>query len=182
MLELLKKRRSIRKFKDKEIEKEKITQLIQGALLSPSSRGKKPWEFIVITDKNILDKLSFSKQAGSTFLKNAPLGIVILGNPDVSDVWIEDTSIATTLIQLLAESIGLGSCWIQIRERNHNNNIKSEDYVRQILNIPENIRVESIVAVGYSDEMKTPYEEEDLKYDKVFLNSYKNQYNLKELK
>lgn len=182
MLELLKKRRSIRKFKDKEIEEEKIAQLMEGALLSPSSRGRKPWEFIVITDKNILNKLSFSKHAGSTFLKNAPLGIVVLGNPDVSDVWVEDTSIATILIQLVAESIGLGSCWIQIRERNYNDNTKSEDYIRQIFNIPESIRIESIIAIGYPDEIKASYEEDDLNYSKVFVNSYKNQYNLRELK
>jgi nitroreductase len=119
LLELLKKRRSIRKYTDKKVEKEKVLNLIQGALLSPSSRGLRPWEFIVVEDTDLLEKLSFSKP-GAAFLKNSQLGIVILGNPDKSDVWIEDTSIATTIIHLLSEALELGSCWIQIRERKYN--------------------------------------------------------------
>lgn len=172
LLELLKKRRSIRKFKEQSIEQEKIAQLVQGALLSPSSRSFTPWEFIVVTDKAVLQQLAKSKQAGSTFLKGAPLAIVVLADPKASDVWIEDASIATILIQMMAESMGLGSCWVQIRERKHDENTSSEDYVRQVLQIPEHIKVEAIVGIGYPDEVKTPHREEDLKYQKVFLNGY----------
>ncbi|MBU5484579.1 nitroreductase family protein [Clostridium sp. MSJ-11] len=176
MLDLLKSRRSIRKFKNMEVEKEKIEALVKGALLSPSSKNTMPWEFIVVTDKNTLGELALSKKAGSAFLKEAPLGIVVLGDPNISDVWVEDTSIATIIIQLVAESMGLGSCWIQIRERKHNEDMKAEEHVRKTLNIPENMRVESIVAIGYPDENKEPRSEESLKYDKVFFNSYENKY------
>ncbi|GAB6180799.1 nitroreductase family protein [Desulfotomaculum defluvii] len=176
MLELLKQRRSIRKFKTQEIEPEKIAQLIQGALLSPSSRSFTPWEFIIVTDKQLLQQLASAKQAGSAFLKNAPLAIVVLADPQVSDVWIEDASIASILIQLVAVSMGLGSCWVQIRERKHNDSVTSEDYVREVLNIPEQIKVEAIIAIGYPNESKSYHREEELKYQKVFLNGYQVPY------
>ena len=116
-IDLIKKRRSIRQFKDKAVEKEKTDLLIEAALRSPSSRSLNPWKFIVITDKSTLYELSCSKPHGASFLKNAALGIAIIADFEKSDVWIEDSSIASTYIQLAAESIGLKSCWIQIRKR-----------------------------------------------------------------
>lgn len=178
MLELLKKRRSIRKYTGKEIEKEKILKLVQSALLSPSSRGLKPWEFVVVEDKLLIEKLSFSKP-GASFLKYAPLAIVILGNPELSDVWIEDTSISSTLIQLTAESLGLGSCWIQIRGRKYNEEKTSENYIREVLDIPSNLTVLCIISIGYPDETKAPYTEEELNYEKVYLNKYRTKYIVK---
>ncbi|MDK2799866.1 MAG: hypothetical protein PWP27_1077 [Clostridiales bacterium] len=172
MLEILKKRRSIRKFKEVSVEKEKIEALIQAALLSPTSRNLYPWEFIIVTDKSLLQKLALSKEHGSTFLKDAPLGIVVLADPDKSDVWIEDTSIASILIQVTAESLGLGSCWIQIRQRQHNESQTSEEYVREVLNIPQNMKIESIIAVGYPDEQRPAHTEEELLYNKVYINQY----------
>lgn len=176
MISCLQKRRSIRKFKETGIEKEKVNKLVKAALLSPSSRNIRPWEFIVVEDKCLLEKLSHSKLHGSTLLKGAPLGIVVIANSDESDVWVEDTSIASIIIQLTAETLGLGSCWIQIRKRMHDNNISSEEYVRNELNIPEHYKVASIIALGYPDETKHPYTEDDLQYDKVFINNHLHQY------
>jgi len=175
MLDLLKQRRSIRKYKNEAIEKEKVLKLIQGTLLSPSSRGLKPWEFVIIEDSLVLEKLSQAKP-GATFLKNAKLGIVVLGNPEKSDVWIEDTSIASTIIHLLATDLGLGSCWIQIRERNYTETTSAEEYVKQVLSIPNNLRVLSIISIGYPDETKSAYPEQSLSYEKVYLNTYGDQY------
>ncbi|WP_055669611.1 nitroreductase family protein [Desnuesiella massiliensis] len=181
MLEILKKRRSIRKYTSKKVEKEKVIQLIQGALLSPTSKNSKPWEFIVVEDKSLLEKLSLSK-LGAQFLKNADLGIVILGNPALSSVWIEDASIATTVIHLMSEELQLGSCWIQIRERSHDDNTSAEEYVRKVLNIPENLGVLAIVSIGYADEVKEPKNAKDLNYEKVYLNTYSKKYPFEESK
>ena len=171
-LPLVQKRRSIRKFLKKEIEKEKVDMLIEAALRSPSSMSRNPWEFIVVTEPNTLDKLSRSKPHGATFLKNAPLGIVVCADPVKCDVWIEDCSIASIFIHLAAESVGLGSCWIQIRERQYDDAKSAGDYVSEILKIPDNLKVESIVAVGYPDENKPPHKKEDLPYDKVYFDLY----------
>ncbi|SDK24083.1 nitroreductase family protein [Natronincola ferrireducens] len=173
MLELLKTRRSIRKYKATKIEKEKVDLLMKAALLSPSSRSIRPWEFVIVTDEELIGNLAKSKEHGSLFLKEAPLAIVILGDETKSDVWIEDASIASIIIQLAAESIGLGSCWIQIRERRHNKDVTSEEFVRRVLNIPKNLRVEAIIAIGYPDEKKSFYDEKSLLHEKVYVNQYK---------
>ncbi|RLB08257.1 MAG: NAD(P)H-dependent dehydrogenase/reductase, partial [Deltaproteobacteria bacterium] len=145
----------------------------------PSSRGFNPWEFIVVTDRDLLEKLSRAKEHGSAFLKGAPLGIVVCADPYKSDVWIEDSSIASTFILLAAESLGLGSCWIQIRERMHNEAKSAQEYISEILNIPKEMKVESIIAVGYPDEKKPPHRKEELQYGKVHINLYGKLYKNK---
>lgn len=172
MLEILKNRRSIRKYKDKKVEAKKVDQLIQAALLSPTSKNLHSWEFIVVEDKEIIERLSEAKVIGSAPLKKAPLAFVVLGDPEVNDVWIEDASIASIIIQLTAESLGLGSCWIQIRERNHKDNIPAENYIKDLLEIPEGKRVESIISIGYPDEERPSHKIEDLKFEKVYKNRY----------
>jgi nitroreductase len=167
MLELLAKRRSIRKYKNIAIEKEKVNKLIKAALLAPSSRGIRPWEFIIVEDVDILNKLSKSKTNGSVFLSDAPLGIVIIADNTKSDVWVEDSSIASVIIQLQAEAMDLGSCWIQIRNRMHDDKVNSEEYIRGVLNIPQNYSVEAIISIGYPNESKKAYDESELKYDKI---------------
>ena len=148
MLELLKSRRSIRKYKDTPIEKDKIDKIIKSALLAPSSMNKKPVELIVVNEKSTLEKLEKCKNRGTLALKTSPVAIVVIGDSLTSDVWIEDASIASTLIQLEAESLGLGSCWIQMRSRQGEND-DSEKEVRNVLNIPDNYGVLSIIALGY---------------------------------
>jgi nitroreductase len=166
-LSLIQRRRSIRKYVEKPVETEKIDAVIEAALRAPSSRGFNPWEFVVVTEKGLLEKLSKSKPHGASFLKNAPLGIVVCADPEKCDVWVEDASIASIFIHLAAESIGLGSCWIQIRKRMHDQTTSAQAYVRGLLNIPKNLNVESIVAIGYPDEKKPPHRKEDLEYKKV---------------
>lgn len=175
-LSLIEKRRSIRRFEGRQVESEKIDILLEAALRSPSSRGFNPWHFIVVIDQGLLEKLSKAKQHGSSFLRNAPLGIVICGDPDKSDVWVEDCSIASILIHLAATSLKLGSCWIQIRERMHDTTITAEAYVRDILDIPANLKIESIVAIGHPDEEKPPHKKEELQYEKVRHDSYRRSY------
>jgi len=103
---LIEKRRSIRKFLNQPIEPEKIEKIMEAALRAPSSRGFNPWEFIMITDPLVLEQLSRSKPHGSSFLKNAALGIVVLADEQKCDVWVEDASIASIFIQLAAQALG----------------------------------------------------------------------------
>jgi nitroreductase len=173
---LIAKRRSIRQFKKKEIEPEKIDLLVEAALRAPTSRGINPWEFIVVTEKTLLEKISTAKPHGAAFLKNAALGIVVCANPDKSDVWVEDASIASIFIHLAAASLDLGSCWIQIRKRMHNEHKSAEAHIAEILGIPSNLKVESIVAIGYPDEEKPIHSKEELQYQKVHGNVYGKAY------
>ncbi|MBW2045828.1 MAG: nitroreductase family protein [Deltaproteobacteria bacterium] len=176
-LSLVQKRRSIRKFQPKPIEKEKIDTLVEAALRAPSSMGSNPWEFIFVTDQSLLEKLSRSKQSGSAFVRNAALAVVVCADPGKSSVWIEDASIASIFVHLAAESLGLGSCWIQIRERQHDEKKSAEQYIRETLNIPEHLKVEAIIGVGHPDEQKPPHSKEELQYEKVHLDSYGKPYS-----
>ncbi|MFC1533628.1 nitroreductase family protein [Thermodesulfobacteriota bacterium] len=178
-ISLIKKRRSIRKFLKRPVENEKIDLLIEAALRPPSSMGRMPWEFIVVKDQGLLEKLSRSKNRGSAFIMNAPLAIVVCADPEKSDVWIEDTSIASTYIFLAAESLGLGGCWIQIRKRSHNEEITSQVYISDLLDIDNNLEVLSIIALGYPDEELPPHEKDTLKYDRIHLDMYGNLYENK---
>ncbi|MBN2059636.1 MAG: nitroreductase family protein [Deltaproteobacteria bacterium] len=171
-LDLMEKRRSIRKFKDIPVEKDKQDMLIETALRSPSSMGRNPWEFIVVTDKELLTKLSKAKQHGASFLKNAPLAIVVCADPAKCDVWIEDTSIASVLVHVAAGSLGLGSCWVQIRERRHSDDRTAGEYIAELLGVPSGMEIESVIAVGYPDEHKPGHKKEDLQYEKVHKNFY----------
>jgi nitroreductase len=167
MLDILRNRRSIRSYKDQEIEQELIEQLKEAAVRSPSSWGINSWRFLFITDKAKLKELSRAKESGSGFLKDARLGVVVLAAEEESDVWIEDCSIASIILQLTGQSLGLGSCWIQIRNRKHNSLQSSEDYVKGVLHLPENMRVECMIAFGYPDEKKEPVPRRDLEYEKI---------------
>lgn len=164
MLELMRNRRSIRKFLDTPVEKEKLDAILECALRSPSSRGRMPWKIIAVTDKVLLEKLSKAKPSGGFFIEEAYVAYVVTGNPEITDMWIEDCSIVSIIIQLEAEALGLGSCWCQIRNRQHDDGLMASDYIKNILDLEKNCEVLSIIAVGYKGEDKQGHSE--VPYDK----------------
>ena len=173
--DLIKNRRSTRKFMEKELTQDEVVALMKAALMSPSSKRSNCWQFVIIDDKEMLERLSYCKEMGSAFLKDAALAIVVLADPLVSDVWIEDAAIATLMIQLQAEDLGLGSCWIQVRERFTAEGIPSGEFVHTALDIPLHLQVLSIVAVGYKGMERKPFNEEHLQWEKIHLNKYGGQ-------
>ena len=175
-MSLLQKRRSIRRFLDKPVEKDKVDVLVEAALRAPSSRGVNPWEFVVVSDRTMLAGLANAKEHGSSFLKDAPLGMVVCVDSKKSDVWVEDASIATIVIQLAAESLGLGSCWIQIRERPHSKDRTAQDYVAGLLRLPPSVMVEAMVAVGYPAETKPPHPREELLWQQAHAGTFGTPY------
>ncbi len=172
LYDLLKSRRSIRKFQNREVEKDKRDTILKSALLSPSSRARRPWEFIAVNDRELLKNLSECREHGSGFLAGAPLGIVIIADPATCDVWVEDASIASIIIQLSAQSLDLSSCWIQVRERFHPGGGKAEDYIKALLGIPPHYHVECMVAIGYPAEEKSAHDDNALLYDKIHINRF----------
>lgn len=166
LLNLVMKRRSIRKFKDEKLEKELIQNVLNVGLLAPSSKNKKPIEFIVVEDKNTLLKLKDCKSKGGVGLETASCAIAIIGDKDKSDVWVEDASIAASYMQLAAEDLGLGTVWIQMRKR-FSETKDAEDEVRNVLNIPENYGVLCILAFGYKNENPPAHNLNDIDSSKV---------------
>lgn len=172
MIELLRKRRSIRNFTAAKIEPEAVETLIEAALRAPSSRGINPWQFILVDDCETIHKLAEAKQHGSEFLKHAPLAIVVCADSSKSDVWIEDCSIAAIIIQLTAVSLGLGSCWAQIRERRHDQEVTADTYIRKLLGLPEHLKVECVLGIGHPAEEKQPVPAGSLQRDKIKYNRW----------
>jgi len=171
-IDLLRSRRSIRKYRDKPVEKEKIDYLIEAALRAPSSRGFNPWEFVVVDDPEILAALSRSKPHGAAFLAKAPLAIAVCGEPEKSDVWVEDVSIATIILHLAATDLGLGSCWIQLRKRDYDAHTTAGQHAARLLELPKGLEVSTIMAIGYPDQKPSPHPESALQREKVSFNRH----------
>ena len=170
---LIKKRRSTRKFTDEPLKPEEVKTLLKAALMAPSSKSINPWQFVIIEEKETLQKLALCKKHGSNFIADCPLAIVVLGNPMESDAWVEDASIASIYLQLQAEDLELGSCWVQIRNRHTANDEAAEEYVRCTLGIPYQMQVLSIIAIGHKGQERKPFDESHLQWEKIHIGSYK---------
>ena len=173
--ELIKIRRSMRKFTDEELTQDEVVALLRAALMAPSSKGCHPWEFVVVDDKELLKQLAHCKEQGAELIEGAPLAVAVLADPAKSDVWVEDASVATTMMLLQAEDLGLGACWVQIRNRTMADGKPAEEMVRAILRVPEHLRVLSIVAVGHKGMERKPFNEDRLLWEKVHINTFDNQ-------
>lgn len=163
-------RRTIRKFKEKKVEKEVVMELMKTALVSPSGRNRKPYEFVVIDDKEIIKKLSVAKESGATFAADAPLMIVILGHENPT--WDDDCAIASTIIQLKAHDLGLGSCWIQTKEKVDSEGNATDENIKKILGAPSELKVHNMMALGYPDEEKPVYTDADVDMAKLHFNKF----------
>jgi nitroreductase len=168
MYKLLQVRRSHRKFTEQAVEQEKIDAILRNALMSPAGKSLNPWEFIVVTDKEMQEKMSKCKPFDGAFLAEAPLSIVIIADTEKSDVWVEDCSIVAFNIQLTAEDLGLGSCWAQVRNRQScTEGVMAGTYVKELLQIPEQYEVECIISIGYKGMERKPFNEDKLQFDKI---------------
>ena len=170
--DLIKIRRSMRKFTPEKLSQDEVVTLLRAALMSPSSKGTRAWEFVVVDDKSLLQQLSCCKDKGAELIAGAPLAVVVLADPMISDVWIEDASVATTMMLLQAEDLGLGACWVQIRNRSMADGKPAEEIVRNLLHIPSHLRILSIVAVGHKGMERKPFNEDKLQWEKVHINDF----------
>lgn len=165
-------RHSIRKYTDEPIDGEHVKLLLEAALLAPSGKSVRPWEFVVVEDKEVLAKMSECRPFGSGPVAKCKLAIVVCGDPGKTDVWVEDCTIAATYIQLQAEALGLGSCWIQMRGRFDKDNNDSADLIRELLDIPGEQQVECIIVLGHKDEARRPVDPDKLLWEKVHIGKF----------
>ena len=170
--ELIKTRRSCRTFTEESLTEDQVCSLMRATLMSPSSKRTNGWQFVLVDEKEKLRALSRCKDNGAGLIEGAPLAIVVCADSTVSDVWIEDASIATLMIQLQAEELGLGSCWVQIRRRTSIDGTPSDVVVRNLLGVPNEMEVLSIVAVGHKGIERKPFNEDNLQWEKVHLNQW----------
>ena len=165
-------RRSHRKFTEEEISPEDVQAILRAALMSPTSKSQRAWQFVVVEDKQDIDKLADAKDLGSQFMKGAPLAIVVLGDPQQNDCWIEDGSIAAISMQYQAEELGLGSCWVQMRGRGLADGTPADEVIRGVLDIPSNLNTLCIIAFGHKADQRKPQNEDNLKWENVHADKY----------
>lgn len=170
--DLVKQRRSIRKYTDEELAQDDVVTIMGAALMSPSSHNTRGWEFVLVDDKEMLKRLSETRAMGAELVAGAALAVVVCVDSQVSNVWIEDAAIAAYGMQLQAEDLGLGSCWVQVRNRQNAEGVPTEDLVREMLNIPETVNVLCMVAIGHKATPRNPQNEEKLMWEKLHIGQY----------
>ncbi|NPA98797.1 MAG: nitroreductase family protein [Crenarchaeota archaeon] len=148
LIEFLRSRRSIRRFKKEKVPMDLIKKILDVARYAPSAHNSQPWRFIVIDDRELLDKLS-KMHGGGRPLRNAPQAIVVACDERASpDSYLLDCANATIYVQLAAHALGLGTVWIQT--------MRNIDDIRKLLDMPDHIVPASILAIGYPDEKPEP--------------------------
>jgi len=167
LINIMLNRRSIRKYKVEDIPPDKLERILQAGLLAPTSKNRKPCEFVVVRDKETLAALSQAKAAGAGMLAECNAAIVVLGNTEKADTWIEDSSIALSYMDLMAAEQGIGSCWCQIHLRFAADGTDAEERVRQILSLPEKYRIVGILSLGIPDEKREPHTLDEADFGKV---------------
>jgi len=159
-------RRSIRRYTNQTVPSDLIKTLLKSAMSAPSACNQQPWHFLVIDDRNTLNKLS-EHNSGYSMLEEAPLAVLICGEIQVATLkhfWTLDCAAATENLLLASHSSGLGSVWLGV--------YPEEDkltYIKEVLNIPDHITPFSLVPIGYPAETKESenrYDEDKIHYGK----------------
>lgn len=154
-------RRSIRKYKDNEVSDEMINEIVKAGMNAPAARNLKISEYVIIKDKEVLNKI-VEKNPHAHMLNEAPVGIVVCGK-EASEFWVQDLSASTENILLKATELGLGSCWIGVYPID-----QKEKDMKEILNIPDDVRVFSLISIGYANEekeMNNAFDENRIHFD-----------------
>ena len=148
VLEVIKNRSSIRRYKDRPIPKDILMSILEAARLAQSANNGQPWQFIVVTDQ-VMKRRLVDAADGQNFVGESAAVIVCLAEPEASfpvgpfEGFLIDLSIAIENMVLTAWDLGVGSCWI---------GAFSEDEVKKLLDVPDSLRVMSLLTLGYPDE------------------------------
>jgi len=147
VLEAIKMRRSIRKYRPQRIPDEKLKTILDAARLAPSAANRQPWRFVVVEDTE--RRKALAKAANDqTFISNAGAIVVAISDPEKSARWHEkDTMIALEHVVLAATALGYGTCWIGAFD---------EDAVKSLLKIPAKMKVVAVLPIGIPDEKPAP--------------------------
>jgi nitroreductase len=149
LLELLYSRRRVRDFTDEAVSDEQVETMLKAAMAAPSTQDLRPWHFVVVRKRKVLDKLA-EVHKYAYMLEKAPLAIVICGDEKISEKhWVEDTCVATQNLLLAATALGLGGVWISLYPKK-----KHQKYARDLLDIPDHVGVLCVLAVGRPPERK----------------------------
>ncbi len=155
MTEWIRRRRSIRKYTAEPLSEAQVRELLEAAMAAPSASNRQPWAFVVVRDAETRGRLA-GTHAWSRMCAEAAVVVVVCGHEDRSRHWVEDCSAATENLLLAATALGLGAVWVAVYP-----DAQAEQYVRDVLGIPPEVRVLCLVPIGHPAEEKPPH----TKYD-----------------
>lgn len=168
MLNAVLHRRSVRQYTDEPIPEEKLNAILYAGLAAASSKNRRPWEFIVVRNKDMLNKLSDCRPGAGNLLGNCNAAIVVAADSELVDVWVEDCASAITQMHLTADAIGVGSCWLQVRLRKSPDGTRdTQDVVKELLGIPAKYSVMAILTLGMPAAHPGSRTVDDLLLDKI---------------
>ena len=164
--ELIRKRRSVRKFSDRRVEREVIRRVLDEVVdYAPSSRNSHSTRFMVVDDPETLARMAEMRDYGSAFLKGAPMAVLVMGDTTKTDLWEVSCAISTTMLLQALVDAGLRGCWVHVKDRpvlkDQPEGKKAIEHLREFLPIPEHYGVLCAVACGYSDFEPAPLPEWD---------------------
>jgi len=143
----------VRKFKERSIDRKILDEIVDDALLAPSSRASRSSGFMIIEEPGVLEAMASMRDYGSGLLNGAAAAIVVLGDTTKTDLWLDNAAISATYILLSATDKGLGSCWVHVngrpRVKADPSQGTAEDYLRELLGIKDNMRPLCVIALGY---------------------------------
>ncbi len=155
-LQVIEKRKSVRRYSDRPVEREVLDAIIKVAQTAPSSRNSKSSAFMIVEDRDTLDALSQMRDYGASPLKSAQAAIVVMGDTSKTDLWVDNCAISATFIQLAVTAMDLVSCWIHINGRpvlkDDPQGAQAQDYVSDLLGIKDGLKPYCVVAIGYEVE------------------------------
>lgn len=167
--DLITGRRSIRRYTAEPVDADDVRLILEAALMAPTSKSTRSWQFVCIDDRDTLARLSDCKPAGALPIRNCPLAIVVTADPAKTDPWIEDASIAATYMQLQAADLGLGTCWIQVHGRTTADGTPSDEFVTSLLGMPDTLPVLCVITIGHPDEERKPQNTDRLSWESVHI-------------
>lgn len=173
--QMLLERHSIRRYTDRPIDGEDVKTILEAALLAPTSKNARSWQFVVVEDRETLRRLSECKPVYATSIKDSSFSVVVTSSPEKSEAYIEDATVAAIFMHLQAQALGIGSCWVQVRGRETADGEPSENLVRDVLGIPNEMVVECIVTFGYSAETRKPVDPAKLQWEKVHIGTWRHE-------
>ncbi len=168
MLNAILHRRSVRQYTDEVIPEEKLNAVLYAGLAAASSKNRRPWEFVVVRNKEMLARLSECRPSAGNLLAKCDTAIVVAADSELVDVWVEDCASAMTQMHLMADALGIGSCWLQVRLRTApDGSRETQAVVRELLGIPEKYSVMAILTLGMPASHPGPRTVEDLPLNKI---------------
>ena len=167
MLDTILARRSVRQYTDEAIPEEKLNAILYAGLAAASSKNRRPWEFVLVQDRAMLDRLCECRPGAGNLLGKCRAAIVVCADAEAVDVWVEDCGSAMTQMHLTVDAIGVGSCWLQVRLRKAADGRDTADVVREALGIPAKYGVMAMLTLGMPASHPAAHTVEELLLEKI---------------